>query len=328
MERTKLQEFMTNASVEMIYLPFEIVTGNVDFDKRISVEIPRHFDYFDQVYLAVDLPGFDEQSEYAWVPNVGFELIKSCELEVGGSQISLLTNEAMIIDNTLKHREMYDKCIGNVLQLTTPSRTKSSYRLNIPLQFDIPVMLAALQYHIVRVRIQLSPIEKLLVSNAPLPDLHLSNCKLLIKGVSFDSRYNPERNTDREYIVAQMLYYDMPLTKISSGPKPMFQSIFNDAWRPIEYLAWAYEYQDGLGKPVVDSVRVTIEYNDGFRIGDYETLDSKHYVAICDKAKRIKTMTFHTTFLENTKPVIIKLYVKVQNIFRNNGGMGGMAYVV
>ena len=76
----------SNFSMESIEQTFN---GNVDFDKRVSCTISRNGDLIHKVYLQAAIPdvAVSDASGFQWGDELGHFLIKSVELEIGGSRM-------------------------------------------------------------------------------------------------------------------------------------------------------------------------------------------------------------------------------------------------
>ncbi len=110
----------------------------------------------------------DSQNNYAktaWVSKLGYSIIKSISIFIGGIEIDRQYGDWLNIWNELcgnKHYQLiHDKMIGNVRELTNPSRQiKPDYVLYVPLQFwfcknnGLALPINALQYHQVEMQLE------------------------------------------------------------------------------------------------------------------------------------------------------------------------------
>ena len=146
----------------------------------------------------------DESSVFArWLDNPGLQLIHQVEVEIGGQRIDRQYGDWMHIWNELtmsaEQERGYNKMIGNTTQLTyltdptfsdvdgpcdasapvqvcTPRNALPETTLYIPLQFwyccnpGLALPLIALQYHEVKINIDLRPIDECLWAMSSMPN--------------------------------------------------------------------------------------------------------------------------------------------------------------
>ena len=184
----------TNFAMESIEQTFN---GQADFGRRVTCTISRNGDLAYRTYLQVVLPEINQSmAHYArWLDFPGEQLISLVEVEIGGQRIDRQYGDWMHIWNQLtlsKDQERgYYKMVGNTTQLTyitdpcfapvdgpcdssgprqvcAPRNTLPESFLYIPLQFwfcrnpGLALPLIALQYHEVRINIDLSPLDECL----------------------------------------------------------------------------------------------------------------------------------------------------------------------
>ena len=193
----------TNFAMESIEQTFN---GQADFGRRVTCTISRNGDLAYRTYLQVTLPEInqslnDNNGIYArWLDFPGEQLISQVEVEIGGQRIDRQYGDWMHIWNQLtlsKEQERgYYKMIGNTTQLTyitdptfadvdgpcstdgvrqvcAPRNALPETTLYVPLQFwycrnpGLALPLIALQYHEVKINIDIRNIEECLwaVSN-------------------------------------------------------------------------------------------------------------------------------------------------------------------
>ena len=185
----------TNFSMESIEQTFN---GQADFGRRVQCTISRNGDLAYRTYLEVVLPEIKSSTNdlYArWLDYPGEQLINLVEVEIGGQRIDRQFGQWMHIWNQLtmtKEQEAgYNKMVGHTSQLTyltdpsfaevdgpceldapgqvcEPRNALPETTLYIPLQFwfcrnpGLALPLIALQYHEVKINLELSPIERCL----------------------------------------------------------------------------------------------------------------------------------------------------------------------
>jgi len=215
------------------------------FGGRHTVQILRNGDLCTRLYLRMELPaltadqfpvnevGSDLYStKAAWVRRVGHALVRNVELTIGGSQIDKHWGSWMDLWYELTHTQEqergYNKMIGDVAELTTlrgklpvhgtTDAVVPEYTLYIPLQFwfcrntGLALPLIALQYHEVRLNIELEQADNLLVQTGreELKDvnkLSLGSCGLMVDYIYLDSEERRRfAQVGHEYLIEQVQY--------------------------------------------------------------------------------------------------------------------------
>ena len=185
----------TNFAMESIEQTFN---GQADFGRRVTCTISRNGDLAYRTYLQVTLPEIGQGTDdvYArWLDCPGEQLISQVEVEIGGQRIDRQYGDWMHIWNQLTlsadQKRGYDKMIGNTTQLTyvcdptfaevdgpcdstaprqvcAPRKALPETTLYVPLQFwycrnpGLALPLIALQYHEVKINLDLRPIDECL----------------------------------------------------------------------------------------------------------------------------------------------------------------------
>ena len=184
----------TNFAMESIEQTFN---GQADFGRRVTCTISRNGDLAYRTYLQVTMPQIDQTLESAgnvyarWLDFPGEQLVSAVEVEIGGQRIDKQYGDWMHIWNQLtlsKEQERdYYKMVGNTTQLTfltdpsfsavdgpcdstapkqvcAPRNALPETTLYVPLQFwfcrnpGLALPLIALQYHEVKINLDLRPI--------------------------------------------------------------------------------------------------------------------------------------------------------------------------
>ncbi len=133
----------TNFSIETIPQFFKT---EPDFSRKITINISKNADLLNKTYLYIKLPSIPPCNhsvlpsgikKFRWVENIGFAIIKSISIEIGGLLIDRINGEYLNIYNELYledgHKNGIDKLIGNVNKLRSFSNGKDSYELQIPI---------------------------------------------------------------------------------------------------------------------------------------------------------------------------------------------------
>merc|ERR1711871_122622 len=188
----------TNFAMESIEQTFN---GQADFGRRVQCTVSRNGDLAYRTYLQVTLPEINQSvasgDVYArWLDCPGEQLIQMVEVEIGGQRIDRQYGDWMHIWNQLtltsEQEDGYNKMIGNTTQLTyltdpmfadvatacgganipeavcAPRNALPETTLYVPLQFwycrnpGLALPLIALQYHEVKINLELRPLDECL----------------------------------------------------------------------------------------------------------------------------------------------------------------------
>jgi hypothetical protein len=132
----------TNYSIEQTPQYFKTTP---DFGRKCSVNIGKNADLMGMTYIYVELPYIQMENfnnnnkKFSWVQKIGLALINYVEIEIGGYIIDRHYGDWLNIWNELSTsngiKKSYNKMIGNIIDLTNYSLTKSIYKLYIPLSF-------------------------------------------------------------------------------------------------------------------------------------------------------------------------------------------------
>ena len=216
----------TNFAMESIEQTFN---GQADFGRRVQCTISRNGDLAYRTYLQVTLPECGGDNVVArWLDYPGEQLISMVEVEIGGQRIDRQYGDWMHIWNQLtltsEQEEGYHKMIGQTLQLTyltdesfadvasacggsdipnavcAPRKKLPETTLYVPLQFwfcrnpGLALPLIALQYHEVKINIELRPLDE---------------CLFAVSGVSTTANANVKHSDSyNKSLVAASLYVD------------------------------------------------------------------------------------------------------------------------
>ena len=158
----------TNFSIEQIKLDFN---SKPNFGKKVSCTITKAGDLIHKVFLMVTLPKIgkffdsegneDPYKRFMWVKRIGYALIKSVELEIGGQIIDRQYGEWMNIwrELTGDNQRGYNIMIGDIEEVNNFSNGKEEVELFIPLEFwfcksvgsSIPIV--ALEYSKININV-------------------------------------------------------------------------------------------------------------------------------------------------------------------------------
>jgi len=184
----------TNFAMESIEQTFN---GQADFGRRVTCTLARNGDLAYRTYLQVTLPEINQTlAKFArWLDFPGEQMIAQVEVEIGGQRIDRQYGDWMHIWNQLtlscEQERGYNKMVGNTTQLTyvtdptfadvdgpcesnaprqvcAPRNALPETTLYVPFQFwycrnpGLALPLIALQYHEVRVNLDIRPIDECL----------------------------------------------------------------------------------------------------------------------------------------------------------------------
>jgi len=184
----------TNFAMEAIEQTFN---GQADFGRRVTCTISRNGDLAYRTYLQLTLPEIssDHASYARWLDFPGHQLVSQVEIEIGGQRIDRQYGDWMHIWNSLtqsKEQEVgYNNMVGQTTALTyitdpdfaevdtpcsstaprqtcAPRKALPETTLYVPLQFwycrnpGLALPLIALQYHEVKINIDIRPIDECL----------------------------------------------------------------------------------------------------------------------------------------------------------------------
>ena len=185
----------TNFAVEAIEQTFN---GSVGFGKRVSCQITRNGDLITKMYLKASL---SDAGTPAWVDNLGYSMIKSVELQIGGTKIDKHYGTWLNIWHELARNTSHDDSTNAIVGGT--GNTSAALELFVPLQFfccrndGLALPLIALQYHDVRVEFEFE--QAATVGSA---DGSLDDASLLVDYIYLDSEERKRfAQASHEYLI-------------------------------------------------------------------------------------------------------------------------------
>ena len=175
----------TNFAIESIQAP---ITGDTDFGKKITVNIPRKADLLHTMIMEVDLPTLSTTASVSGAPstatgtvtyvdNIGHALIDYAEIRIGGNIIDRQYGEWMEIWTQLSQSESKKNALDIMLDRTGNLSTTGDKTVYIPFQFwfcrniGLALPLVALQYHEVELEVNIRPLSEL-TTTGPNPYYH------------------------------------------------------------------------------------------------------------------------------------------------------------
>ena len=222
----------TNFAIEAIQQTFN---GNPNFGNRVTCQISRNGDLIHRMYLVVETGTLETAVKY-----FGLRLIDYVELEIGGQKIDKQYSHWMYIWNELSLPK--GKQAGYKNMVGGNGNTISDQTLYIPLEFrfcrnvGLALPLIALQYHEVKVNIQLETGEKCSTGTA-LTSEALKSVSLWVDYIFLDTDERRRfAQLSHEYLIEQLQFTGSDdITPLSSNVNTKTKLSFN---HPCKELYW------------------------------------------------------------------------------------------
>ena len=235
----------TNFSVEPIQQTFQ---GNAEFGRTITCNINRNGDLITNMYLVAKI-NRQARTNWGYVNKLGYAMIESAKIEVGGSKIDEQYGDWLNVWNELTRNTSHDRAndamIGNVSELTSheASANDNEYTMYVPLKFwfnrnnGLALPLIALQYHDVRVTLKLREASDLINYKGPskpsVSDSNMKDAYLLIDYVYLDAEERKRfAQAAHEYLIEQVQFTG---DETWNSDKHKYRLNFN---HPSKYLVW------------------------------------------------------------------------------------------
>lgn len=259
----------TNFAMEAIA---QTMNGNTDWGRRATCLISRNGDLVSRMYLQVTLPAVPVAGgkHFRWLDKLGHLLIRSVEMEIGGSRIDRHYSDWFEIYNQLTMpaglRAAYKKMIGDVPELTRVVGTRTGtttvysypfasdaasngmapYTLYIPLIFwfnrnpGLALPLIALQYHECKINIDFNDWRNCCWTddtNQVVPPLQ--NPQLYVDYIYLDSDERKRMaQASHEYLIEQVQHAG---EESIANQTPQLRLNYN---HPCKMLIWVCQKQD------------------------------------------------------------------------------------
>jgi len=245
----------TNFSSEVDEIPIETAKPG----GKASIQIQRSADLMTKTYHRTALQDLiptnnSFNGQVAWVRRLGHALIKSAEVQIGGSSIDkhfgVWLDVWFELTHTTSQERGYNQLIGDVPTLTTLASQVPANNFNVytPLQFwfcrnyGLSLPLIALQYHDVRINLEYETMSNLVVyntgTNGVAPQFNnytYGSSGILIEYVYLDSEERRRfAQVGHEYLIEQLQENEQNLMPASSQ---QFTLNFN---HPCKELIWAH----------------------------------------------------------------------------------------
>ena len=322
----------TNFSIESIV---QSPNGNPAFGSRITCQISRNGDLLHKLMLeaTIDLPETSADSpKNAYIqPWVGYNILKSLEIEIGGQRIDKQYGQWMYIWNELTcPSEKYDgmnRMISgqNIVNSDNnpykidqgtagDNTTKKKINLKIPLEFwfcrnvGLALPLIALQYHEVKINIEFNDKTKVFITPGTVKNYQVNvetSPEDVVAGaidaVLSDVKLYADYiflDTDERRRFAQLSHEYLIEQVQFTGQEQVdtgkaVKMSFN---HPVKELIWRVNSSDENTYKTVNSAKLMLNGNDRFsqRDGTYFTLVQpyQHHTNIPDSAQGVHVYSF------------------------------------
>jgi len=179
-----------------------------------------------------------DPTTFTWNTDLGYSLISSVELQIGGTKIDKHYGRWMQIWSQLTRSTDHD---NSHTQMVGPeSTTTTSNSLYVPLQFfccrndGLALPLIALQYHDVRLEFDFSAAASIASSGT---NVSISNTTLLVNYIYLDSEERKRfAQASHEYLIEQLQFTGVETVTVNSNNKVRLN--FN---HPVKELIWAVQ---------------------------------------------------------------------------------------
>lgn len=228
--------------------------GSTSFGRKITCTIARNGDLVQRMYVRVQLPDVviaSAGTEFRWLDFIGLRLMKSVEIEIGGSRIDKHYANWMHIWAELTQKgdkfQAYKELVGQVPDLTTITKAPTNNHkvvgkeLWIPLEFwfcrnpGLALPLIALQYHEVKINIEIEERDRCFWCSAGPTGVTINDVNIALF-VDYYFLDNDERRrfaqSAHEYLIDQLQFTG---DESYTGTKPKIRMNFN---HPVKELVW------------------------------------------------------------------------------------------
>ena len=329
----------TNFAVEAIEQTFN---GTPDFGGRGVVPITRNGDLVTKMYLKTSISAdADLSSGDELVGHVGFALIKSVELQIGGTKIDKQYGYWMYMWDQLTRGVDQQGNYDRMIQADNDSGTGSS-SLYVPLSFfccrndGLALPLIALQYHDVRLEFEFgSP-----------TGITMSNTTLLVDYIYLDSEERKRfAQASHEYLIEQLQFTGVESSSVGANK---YRLNFNHPVKELVFAQAASDFGDYSSSVGITKALLQLNGHDRFSeqnakyfnyVQPYQHHTATPAAGICVYSFALKpeehqpsgTCNFSridnaTLTLTTTGATNVFIYAVNYNVLRVMSGMGGVAY--
>jgi len=355
----------TNFAVEAIEQTFN---GSPGFGRKVSCQITRNGDLVTKMYLKAKVSKDDDGSgnnQGSWVSNLGYAMIKSVELQVGGTKIDKHYGTWLTLWKELTmdadHSESWTQMLGE--------NDVTEQTLYVPLQFfccrndGLALPLIALQYHDVRVEFEFSDAADVVDVNAS--GASLDDANLLVDYVYLDSEERKRfAQASHEYLIEQLQYTGEESITGKTGNK--YRLNFNHPCKELVFAARVRDFSttsnntsekhvdfaNDDGENPVDAAQLQLNGHDrmakqsgkyfnyvqtlachsrtpsaGVNVYSFAINPEEHQPSGTCNFSRIDNAQLNVDFNDDySADGALHIYAVNYNVFRIMSGMGGLAY--
>ena len=236
----------TNFSVEPIQ---QVFNGAADFGRTVTCNLNRNGDLITNMYAVVQLAATTAPTyEWGYVRRLGYALIESTKIEIGGSKIDEQYGDWLNIWYELTHKIGQER--GHAAMIgdddahrVLHKKARDASTLYIPLAYwfnrhnGLALPLIALQYHDVRVTIKYRNVTECINYKVAKPTTMptMADSYLLIDYVFLDSEERKRfAQASHEYLIEQLQFTGSE--SLTSNSNNKYRLNFN---HPSKYLVWA-----------------------------------------------------------------------------------------
>jgi hypothetical protein len=261
----------TNFAIEAIRQSYQ---GSGDFGTKLTCTLYKDGDLVNNTYIEISLPTLNQTQQGAsWVSytnGIANALVKSVELEIGGRVVDRHYSEWLDIwaelNLDINFKNSYDQMVGNYpsdLSLKYAATSNTGYTLyNVyytPLRFwfnrnignSLPLI--ALQYHDIKLNIELRSLSELIRSDITLDTTKLittegapvkiADCSIWTDYIYLDKQERTHiANNSHEYLIDQVQFNGA----ISITGNTSATTISLDYNHPVRAIYWIFENESYL----------------------------------------------------------------------------------
>jgi len=237
----------TNFSIEPIQ---QVFNGLASWGRSVTATISRNGDLLYRMYITITLPSVPANGtdQFRWLNWLGHIIVQQAEIEIGGQKIDRHYGHWLHIWNeltqTFGHQAGYATMVGNVPRLVQSSIDSTpSITLYVPLRFwfnrnvGLALPLIALQYHDVKLNLQLANVEDCYwASSSSRVPPELTDVSLWVDYIYLDTDERRRfAQASHEYLIEQLQFNgDVPVNSTIEQMKMAFN-------HPVKEVIWTVQ---------------------------------------------------------------------------------------
>tara|TARA_B110000285_G_scaffold57803_1_gene66071 strand:- start:3915 stop:5096 length:1182 start_codon:yes stop_codon:yes gene_type:complete len=230
---------------------------NILLGNTVNCTIPRRGDMLNKIYIEIEISNISELDTVI-INHLGFSMLKTVSIEIGGQTITKHTGEWLHIWNELTEPSSKRQGIDEMVGTKTTLISGGSTRLYIPLQFwfcrnnGLSLPLIALQYHEVKINIEL---EKKIYDegeNDISNKLKINSLELILDYIFLDTDERIKfAESQHEYLIEQVQHSGSEFVELrapdgtgNQEPCTNHHSLNIHMNHPIKELVWVVKKTD------------------------------------------------------------------------------------